>query len=445
MEGGPVGSPWLLAVAIASALLALPGCTTPPQARAPDRALEQGEGDRRDGYEAPPVFRASELLSAEIASGPHHRVEEEIGSDGFLRLYAISSDFGEFTASGDEALTTRVREIQALAALEEMSKRKEFAAAAARALKSPFVATWNLIRHPVDSITGVPAGAWETLRRTSELARGERGELEDSAFREFIGFEAKKRELAHQLGVDPYSSNRALQRQLNRFSWAAFVGGMPSMFVPFAEGPSQRPANRDASAAERIDEILLHFSPEDLRRLNRIELAVMGISETLSDAFITHPWFSPRHQTLLVESLSGLELTADRGAFIELAAAAESEDEASFHQRTAEIFRLYNDNVAWIEAISVLAGRAAGRTADGTLDGPLALDHGAWTRPMAELAGSLSGPTAPGGPVRRTELLLAGTLSPRCRAEIEALGLAVTERVFERLAPPPSEAGGDGQ
>ena len=176
-------------------------------------------------------------------------------------------------------LRIRVHEIEALAALGEMSASREFTTAVGNALKSPFVATWNLITRPVDSITGLPVGAWNHLKRTSELAKGERGEFEDSAVREFIGFESKKRVIAHRLGVDPYSSNKELQKRLNRFAWVSFVGGLPSMFVPFTGDEQPRDETAPAAPSDRMSEILLDYSPEDLRRLNRIEMAVMGIPE----------------------------------------------------------------------------------------------------------------------------------------------------------------------
>ena len=102
---------------------------------------------------------------------------------------------------------------------------------------------------------------------------------------ELFGFEERKRELAHRLGVDPYSSNPVLQKQLNHFAWVSYVGGFGAMLVPFAGEP--RPAERQAlPASARAQEILRDYAPEDLRRLNRIELAVMGIPEQTSRAFI---------------------------------------------------------------------------------------------------------------------------------------------------------------
>ena len=51
---------------------------------------------------------------------------------GFLARFTIRSDFGTFEAHGIHMLQVRVREVVALGQLEDMSKSKEFAQAAAR-------------------------------------------------------------------------------------------------------------------------------------------------------------------------------------------------------------------------------------------------------------------------------------------------------------------------
>lgn len=419
----PRASVWLVTLA----LVAAPSCAS----RGPDPGdvgdPEANAFDAAAGYERPPVLRASEILPAELLRGSHHHVREEVESDGFWRLYTVESEFGTFPVRGDVLLRERVREIEALAVLQETSATREFATAAGKALASPFVAAWNLVRHPVDSIVGVPLGAWRLLRRASELGRGERGELEESALEAFIGFETRKRELAYRVGVDPYSSNPTLQRELNRLSWVSFAGGLPALFVPFTNRPVVR---EPVGSGERLLDLLLHHSPEDLQRLNRIELAVMGIDAGLADRFLGHPWYSPRHETVLVASLAGLELATGRPAFIEAALAAGSEEDALAYQRTAELIRAYNDRAAPISNIVEIEGTLAGITADGRLVVPLVADQAAWTARADALCRRVAHPPQD---VRSTELVLSGTLTERARTRIEALGIVVRERAFEQL------------
>jgi hypothetical protein len=426
--------------ALALALL-LGACASDLGSRNALPEVSAADSDPSLGFESPPTRRASDLLAPEIVAGPHHRVAEAVGSDGFVHLYTLASDYGDFEVAGDDLLRERVREIQALAVLDEMSATGEFASAAARGLESPFVATWNLIRHPVDTISGIPSSAWEVIRRTSELAVSERGALEESAFREFIGFEARKRELAYRLGVDPYSSNKVLQTHLNRFAWVSYAGGFPFLLVPFqgdADSREARPADELETPESRLGELLRDYSPENLRRLNRIELAVIGISDPLADDFLDHPWFSPRHETVFVESLTAVE-SKSSVACVEVALSAGSEFDAFFYQRAAELLRAYHEHrssIARCVAIgSAQPGRfvLAGVSADGTLVVPGLVDHLVWTRPSAALAEELAEGLAPDLGVRRRELLLSGTLSDKARAEFESRGIGVTVNAFHSL------------
>lgn len=414
------------------------GCATtpgePPRSSLP--VLGPGDTDPSLGYESPPELRAADVLPPGLRSGPDHRVDDVVASDGFLRHYTIASRFGAFEARGDVMLEARVAEIRALAALRELSASREFGEALARSLRSPFVGAWNLVTKPVRSIAGIPRGAAEMLRRAAELSRGERSELEDGALGEFLGFESRKRQVAHRLGVDPYSSNETLQQELNRFAWVSYVGGLGEMLVPFAgAGPS---AGEPAGPIDRESAILRDFAPEDLRRLNRIELTVMGIPEPLQQAFIAHAWYSPHQQSLLVAHLAALDLVDNRAAFIEAANGATSELDARLWARTAALLRLYHERVGPLARLAPLRRGVVAITADRALVAALPLDHAIWTRPTHAHANTLARSTlSDEGTIARREVLLAGSLSPKARAKIEQRGLVVTERAFERLAPTP--------
>jgi hypothetical protein len=399
--------------------------------------VSAGDADPSLGFESPPTLRASDLLPPEVVAGPHHRVVEAVGSDGFVHLYTLASDYGDFDVAGDDLLLERVQEIEALAALDEMSATREFASAAARGLESPFVATWNLIRHPVDTVSGIPSSAWEAIRRTSELAGSERGALEESAFREFIGFESRKRELAYRLGVDPYSSNKVLQTHLNRFAWVSYAGEFPFLLVPFQgdASPEETPPTDALGTPEtRLGELLRDYSPEDLRRLNRIELAVIGIPEPLARDL---------HETVFVESLTAVEARSS-AACVEVALTAGSEFDAFFYQRAVELLRAYDEHrSSIIRCVAIGSAQPGGFVLggvsdDGTLVVPELADHLVWTRPTAVFAEELAEDLPSDLGVRRRELLLSGTLSGKARAEFESRGIRVTANAFHSLTEGPA-------
>src|SRR5689334_15556007 len=88
-------------------------------------ALTAGQGD-----EPPPSFTASALLGSSVRKGPHYTVKEPVKTDGFFHEFDIVSDYGELSAVGLSQLTTRLNEIRALAALQDVSKSKVFLEAA---------------------------------------------------------------------------------------------------------------------------------------------------------------------------------------------------------------------------------------------------------------------------------------------------------------------------
>lgn len=414
------------------ALVAACGGASPERAPGVDLATPE----RADETHAPEP--ASERLPLGLRQGPHHRVREEVGFADFLHRYTIDSDFGVLEAAGDELLRIRIREIAALAELERMQKREEFAKALAAGLKSPFVAAWNLLRDPVDSILGVPQAAWQTLQKTARLTRRERSELEDSGLREFIGFEAHKRELAFELGVDPYSSNRLLQRELNRFAWAAYLGGLPFALVPFQGEAGGEPAPAPGGGGDRLRDILHHYTPEDLRRLNRIELAVMGVAATEADAFLSHPWYSPRHGTILVESLAALDLTEDRARFVEAALDADSEVSARGYQRAAQLLRRFHEREQLLARLLRRGPEVFATTLEDELVVPWIGDHVPWSAAARLRARRIDAVRAE-TEAARVRLLLSGTLSPRARQELAALGITVVERAFDQLESAPDD------
>jgi hypothetical protein len=351
-------------------------------------------------YELETTLKARELLPPELLRGPHHVVEEEVRSDGFVHVYTVSSDFGRYEVRGEAALRERVREIEAMAALQESRRSEAFAAAAERAGAQPASGAG-----PV-GVAGLPIGA--------APAATERAVLD---------VEAMRRRIAAELGIDPYTRNEELRNELAQHAWVAAAGGMASMRVPGAGA-------EDAAAvapAGRVDELLRDWSADDLEALNRIELAAMGVGKPLREEFLSHPSYSPRTGTVLVEALSALEGTDDREAFIEAAVEADSEDDALAFQRMAELIRGYGEETGGVQKITTVDGRVAAFAADGTLVVPVLSDHAVWTERVATFTESMARATGDDPAVVRTRFLVSGSISSRARSEIQERGIEVTE------------------
>src|SRR5262245_49220490 len=74
------------------------------------------------GFEDPPTLNATEILLPEYAAGPAFRVRPPVPTYGGRNGYMIDSDYGIFEADGNAMLVRRIREINAIARLREVSR-----------------------------------------------------------------------------------------------------------------------------------------------------------------------------------------------------------------------------------------------------------------------------------------------------------------------------------
>src|SRR5262249_31991242 len=151
-------------------------------------------------------------------------------------------------------------------------------------------------------------------------------------------------------------------------------------------------------------------SSEDLRRFNRQQLAKMGLDGNEIDLFLRNPWYSPRHRTVLVEELARMEKTKNRKKFITLATTAESEQDAFFFQRIAQLLRGHHDTQSPITEIDVLGSLAVGYAANDTMVVPLVVDMRWWSAEEAVITKALD-ERAPKG--KKKQFWVTGKLSPR--------------------------------
>jgi len=140
---------------------------------------------------------------------------------------AASPNRGTFEAHGIHTLQVRVREIVALGQLAQMSRSKEFAEAAGKAIARPVTSTANMIVHPVETISGIPDGVGRMYDRVklgtqtvyeSATAKGtsDSEKVADVSKRvdgitvSALGYEKERRDLAKGLSIDPYTTNTAV-------------------------------------------------------------------------------------------------------------------------------------------------------------------------------------------------------------------------------------------
>jgi hypothetical protein len=396
------------------------GCAAPPAP--PIQTVDAAERRRLEaaGFEVPQSVATDSLVAEPRLTGPGYQLGERVHADERRHVYTIVGDRETFYAWGDDMLEPRLHEAAVLSAMLEMQTSESFVAASERARANPVAARWSLVDQPDPGPRGAPAAAFEAAAQPGGEALAA----------ELAAFEAKKRFVAGELGVDPYSSNPALQRELNRLVWNVYAGGQTSMLAPVSR--------ESAGAKDRLHEILREYSRVELERFNRIELRVMGTPTALIDAFINDTAYSPRLSTILIGDLSALSQASDRSAFIEAAVNADTEPDARFYQRSAELLRRYDIASAPIERIVAIGSTPAGLTAQATLVVPYPADVIVWSEATAALAAAITRERPADIEAERLELLLSGSASETALRNLSDLGVTVIEHAFQTLTPRPA-------
>src|SRR5213592_2357574 len=122
-------------------------------------------------FEELPELNASEILKPELLKGPHHVVREPVPTASGMNQFTIDSDFGVFEADGNEMLLQRLKEIDAIARLQEVSRTDEFKKSLVAAAKSPLNSAKNIARDPAQAISNVPKGIMKFLGRAKETVQ----------------------------------------------------------------------------------------------------------------------------------------------------------------------------------------------------------------------------------------------------------------------------------
>jgi hypothetical protein len=95
-------------------------------------------------FEELPELKASEILKPELLKGPHYVIRDPVPTGSGMNQFTIDSDFGVFEADGNQMLLQRLKEIDAIARLREVSRSDEFKKSLIAAAESPLNSAKNI-------------------------------------------------------------------------------------------------------------------------------------------------------------------------------------------------------------------------------------------------------------------------------------------------------------
>lgn len=388
----------------------------------------------QSGYEPIPVLSASRILPPELLSGPNHRVQERVRSDGIVNIYRIDSPFGSFEAVSTAMLRIRIHEINAMAVMDKLKGTKEYAESLKESGLSALSAAKDMVFQPIKTTKEVASGVGLMFRRAGDSLFGaKRSDAEDSRFKSLIGFTNYKRDYAAQLGVDVYSRNQVLQDRLNEIAWTGFAGGL-TVSAAMAAVPGGAGVAMTAIGTTRVAKAVYENTPPaDLRRMNAEKLKAMGIDEHTIDTFISDSVFSPREQTILVAALDEMMGVGERDRMMQLAALTDKDDVAFFRQRQAEMYAGYHRAVSPIARFVGVGPVPAALTVNKALVFNIPVDYVSWTEEVARVVTNATNLAKQLPGISERQIWITGTLSPRARAAMQQLNWKVYERNEELI------------
>jgi hypothetical protein len=379
------------------------------------------------GYERPPSYTPAAALGA-AARGPNYVVLSPVESDGALRRYNVRTRYGDFKTTGDQLMRARIKELNALDALEKTNAAQKFGEAAVKAGLSPVIFAGNLIAHPVDTTQNTIAGVGQLVNGV-ESGFNNMGKSRDGAVASLSGASKQKREIATGLGVDPYTDFKPLSDKLDKLAGAAAVGNLAvaGAFIMTPGAAGLLAAN--TSNASTLTGMVNDYSAAQLMDINRAKLGKLGVGSATADRLFANPNYTPLDVTAMTDALSSLGPVTNLDAMVARAASAETRDSAYFIRRRIELTAAYQQRNKSIVGVTRLGDLMYPLclTEGGGIVGVYPIDSLSWTEQTAAMFDAMKAQADADGAAGPKALVITGAATPLARKNLAARGWQVTE------------------
>ena len=385
-------------------------------------------------FEELPELKASEILKPEFLKGEHFAVREQVPTSAGMNQFTIDSDFGVFEADGNEMLLQRLKEIDAIARLQGVSRTDEFKNSLLAAAKSPLNSAKNIARDPAQAIANVPKGLMKFLGRAKDtvqnVGKGGGGDIGNgNRLKDAIGYSDKKRKIALEMGVDPYTTNTVLQKQLDDVALASWAGGFSFSVATLPISGAAKAVLTVTNVNSTVTDLLREKTPTELEQINRATFRAMGASSSDIDRILNGGAFTPSQATAFAVHLKALKGVTNRGAFVRAAAQrSTTEADALFCVYTAALMDQINQKTP-LAKIVMLGDFPICVAKDGTIIVALQWDYAAWTPGAASFTSDVQKLAGKSGQNAHISVDLSGQVSPLLREELQNLEIAVQDRL----------------
>ena len=269
-----------------------------------------------------------------------------------------------------------------------------------------------------------------TEQTIKHVAKGETQKGTDgNKMEQMIGYTKAKSKIAVSMGIDPYSTNSVLQKELGDVAWASWAGGFTFSAATFPISGPVGATLTVTNVSSEIGDLLSQKSPAELKAINGSALRNMGASAKDTERLLNNTAFTPTQQTKFVFNLKSLDGVTNRGAFIR-AAAEKSSDEADavFCVQTSALMSQLHKGEHPLARIVMIENFPVCIAKDGTVIVALQWDYAAWTSGAAAFSGEVQKLAGESGEHKPMLVVISGQMSPRLQQELQTRGITVHDR-----------------
>jgi hypothetical protein len=371
------------------------------------------------------------VLPPALQQSSYHSILNPVGNDGFLNIYRMKTEFGEFSIVGTQLLKVRVQEAEAAARLAGISGSDEMFKSAGRTAMKPLKTGKDLITKPGQTVKRTFRGVGRFFGRIG-AGMDATDPSRESTIGSITGAGEAKRRLAYEMGVDPYTQFAPLSEQLGRLASAsAFGGSATGVGMAFVSGGAGL-AISVGSTSESFRALLRDKTAAELEQLGRAELAGIWVPEATLNAFYRNQFMTPTDKAIIVNMLRNLRGVENRSLFIARAAQASSYPIAFSLRRRIELTAAYHRNIAPVRAFVDLGGVPMLNTTKGIV-AIFPVNYLPWTQNFAQLVRAANTDKRKVAGAAPIEIWITGMASKRTAASLNRLGWRLFENAGARL------------
>jgi hypothetical protein len=379
-------------------------------------------------YQTTPfTLSASDVLDGGILSGPNYKIMDVVSNDGLINTYELKTTYGMFRVETTSMLYVRLNELDALRRMELLKGTQVYGDAAKKAGKSPFVAAKDLVTAPVETTKNIVSGVG---RWFSDVGRAvvSSDPHQEGALKTAIGHATLQRKFAVEFGVDPYTSFEPLEAELNDLAWTATGGGLTVKLAFSAIPAAGGQAVRTTSMAGGFKSLIRDSSPGQIDEIVEERLGALGIKASLIEEFLGNSNYTPQERLYVLTHLEEMKAVADLRLLLSVANTARDESIAVFNRVRIDLMAALAKEKGATRVV-LAAGAPFLETGDGQVIGVFPLDYVLWTSALASRVKSVATSLATLTQATSRHFLVTGLVDPKARAQLEAAGWTVSDKV----------------